>query len=141
MKWYWFFPVGYLQIHKELDDLVADYLGVEAAITVPMGFATNSMNLPALVEKVLVNCTLLIAHRSHVFMIYIIHSLVLCYFASKYISIKFIAQNNNESQNFEFQKGLEVCVKERKVRCELRYSNDILSVCWFLRVCAAASCI
>lgn len=65
------FPVGYLQIHKELDDLVADYLGVEAAITVPMGFATNSMNLPALVEKVLVNCTLLIAHRSHVFMIYI----------------------------------------------------------------------
>lgn len=52
-----FFPVGYLQIHKELDDLVADYLGVEAAITVPMGFATNSMNLPALVEKVLVNCT------------------------------------------------------------------------------------
>ncbi|XP_062604961.1 serine palmitoyltransferase 2-like [Saccostrea cucullata] len=44
--------LGYLQIHKELDELVADYLGVEAAITVPMGFATNSMNLPALVGKV-----------------------------------------------------------------------------------------
>ena len=48
---------GYLQIHKELDELGADYLGVEAAITVPIGFATNSMNMPALVEKVLVNNT------------------------------------------------------------------------------------
>lgn len=54
--------LGYLQIHKELDDLVADYLGVEAAITVPMGFATNSMNLPALVEK---GCLILSDELNH----------------------------------------------------------------------------
>ncbi|XP_060573155.1 serine palmitoyltransferase 2-like [Ruditapes philippinarum] len=42
---------GYLDIHKELDELVAQYLGVEAAMTVPMGFATNSMNMPCLVSK------------------------------------------------------------------------------------------
>lgn len=41
-----------MDIHRELDLLVAEFLGVEAAITVPMGFATNSMNMPALVSKV-----------------------------------------------------------------------------------------
>ncbi|KAK3092967.1 hypothetical protein FSP39_009476 [Pinctada imbricata] len=41
--------LGYTDLHRELDDLVAEYLGVEDAITVPMGFATNSMNMPALV--------------------------------------------------------------------------------------------
>ncbi|XP_078317498.1 serine palmitoyltransferase 2-like isoform X2 [Crassostrea virginica] len=54
--------LGYLQIHKELDELVADYLGVEAAITVPMGFATNSMNMPALVEK---GCLILSDELNH----------------------------------------------------------------------------
>jgi serine palmitoyltransferase len=34
-----------MDIHKKLDNLVAEYLGVEAAITIPMGFATNSMNM------------------------------------------------------------------------------------------------
>ncbi|KAH9509106.1 Serine palmitoyltransferase 2 [Bulinus truncatus] len=43
--------MGYMDIHRELDLLVAEYLGVEAAITVPMGFATNSMNMPSLVSK------------------------------------------------------------------------------------------
>lgn len=43
---------GYLDIHEELDTLVADFLGVEAAFTAPMGFATNSMNMPCLVSKV-----------------------------------------------------------------------------------------
>ncbi|XP_055880995.1 serine palmitoyltransferase 2-like isoform X1 [Biomphalaria glabrata] len=43
--------MGYMDIHRELDLLVAEFLGVEAAITVPMGFATNSMNMPALVSK------------------------------------------------------------------------------------------
>ncbi|XP_048761651.2 serine palmitoyltransferase 2-like isoform X1 [Ostrea edulis] len=54
--------LGYLQIHKELDELVADYLGVEAAITVPMGFATNSMNMPALVGK---GCLILSDELNH----------------------------------------------------------------------------
>ncbi|KAL5008924.1 hypothetical protein ScPMuIL_014505 [Solemya velum] len=43
--------MGYNVLHKELDNLMAEYLGVEAAITLPMGFATNSMNMPALVSK------------------------------------------------------------------------------------------
>ena len=48
---------GYLDIHKELDELVAEYIGAEAAITFPMGFATNSMNMPCLVSKVSISHT------------------------------------------------------------------------------------
>lgn len=43
--------MGYLDIHRELEKQIAEFLGVEAAITVPMGFATNSMNMPCLVSK------------------------------------------------------------------------------------------
>lgn len=43
---------GNLNIHDELDQLVAKFLGVEASMTYGMGFATNSMNIPALVGKV-----------------------------------------------------------------------------------------
>lgn len=47
-----FCVAGILDIHAQLDSLVAEFLGTEAAITVPMGFATNSMNMPCLVGKV-----------------------------------------------------------------------------------------
>lgn len=47
-----FCVAGILDIHARLDSLVAEFLGTEAAITVPMGFATNSMNMPCLVGKV-----------------------------------------------------------------------------------------
>lgn len=50
--WCDFVVTGYLDLHRNLDILVAEYLGVEDAITVPMGFATNSMNMPLLVGKV-----------------------------------------------------------------------------------------
>ncbi|XP_060068388.1 serine palmitoyltransferase 2-like [Ylistrum balloti] len=43
--------LGYSELHKELDELVAKFVGVEAAFTLPMGFATNSMNMPCLVGK------------------------------------------------------------------------------------------
>lgn len=43
---------GNLDIQKELEELVAQFIGVEAAIAFGMGFATNSMNIPALVGKV-----------------------------------------------------------------------------------------
>ncbi|XP_033734047.1 serine palmitoyltransferase 2-like [Pecten maximus] len=43
--------LGYSKLHKELDELVAEFVGVEAAFTLPMGFATNSMNMPCLVSK------------------------------------------------------------------------------------------
>jgi len=41
-----------MSIHKELEEVVAQFIGVEAAITFGMGFATNSMNIPTLVGKV-----------------------------------------------------------------------------------------
>lgn len=38
-------------IHQELEEMVADFLGVERVITFGMGFATNSFVIPALVGK------------------------------------------------------------------------------------------
>lgn len=54
--------LGYLDLHKQMDKLVADYLGVEDAYTVPMGFATNSMNIPSLVGK---GCLILSDELNH----------------------------------------------------------------------------
>ncbi|XP_048733485.2 serine palmitoyltransferase 2-like isoform X2 [Ostrea edulis] len=54
--------LGYLDLHRELDTLVAEYLGVEDVITVPMGFATNSMNMPLLVGK---GCLILSDELNH----------------------------------------------------------------------------
>ncbi|KAI8467764.1 MAG: pyridoxal phosphate-dependent transferase [Monoraphidium minutum] len=39
---------GTTPLHLELEELVAEFLGVEAAITYGMGFATNSASIPAL---------------------------------------------------------------------------------------------
>lgn len=44
--------LGNLNMHEELEKLVASFLGVESAMTFGMGFATNSMNIPALAGKV-----------------------------------------------------------------------------------------
>lgn len=43
---------GNLDRHEEMEKLVADFLGVESAMAFGMGFATNSMNIPALAGKV-----------------------------------------------------------------------------------------
>ena len=43
---------GTLEIHKELERKVADFVGKPAALVFGMGFGTNSMNIPALVRKV-----------------------------------------------------------------------------------------
>jgi len=43
--------LGTTACHKELEHLVAEFVGKPAAITFGMGFATNSANLPALVGK------------------------------------------------------------------------------------------
>lgn len=42
---------GTTEKHIELDRLVADFVGCEDAITFGMGFATNSVVIPALVGK------------------------------------------------------------------------------------------
>lgn len=43
---------GSLDIHKKLEALTAEFLGVESALVFGMGFATNSMNMPVFVGKV-----------------------------------------------------------------------------------------
>ncbi|KAK3882143.1 hypothetical protein Pcinc_013466 [Petrolisthes cinctipes] len=40
--------LGTMEIHRKLESLVAEFLGVEDAITFGMGFATNVLNLPSL---------------------------------------------------------------------------------------------
>eukprot|EP00058_Branchiostoma_floridae_P027700 XP_002613191.1 hypothetical protein BRAFLDRAFT_73113 [Branchiostoma floridae] len=40
--------LGNYRIHEELEETTARFLGVEDAVTFGMGFATNSMNIPAL---------------------------------------------------------------------------------------------
>ncbi|ESP02871.1 hypothetical protein LOTGIDRAFT_206050 [Lottia gigantea] len=54
--------LGYTHIHRELETKIADFLGVEDAVTFPMGFATNSMNMPCLVGK---GCLLLSDELNH----------------------------------------------------------------------------
>jgi len=43
--------LGTMKVHKELEEQLAEFLGVEDAITFGMGFATNSTNIPNLVKK------------------------------------------------------------------------------------------
>lgn len=43
--------MGTQTVHVQLEDLVAEFVGCDAAVTFGMGFATNSMNIPALVDK------------------------------------------------------------------------------------------
>ncbi|KAK0130778.1 Serine palmitoyltransferase 3 [Merluccius polli] len=54
--------VGNLSIHEELEQLVANFIGVESSMTFGMGFATNSMNIPALVGK---GCLILSDELNH----------------------------------------------------------------------------
>uniref|UniRef100_A0A8D0GZW8 serine C-palmitoyltransferase n=1 Tax=Sphenodon punctatus TaxID=8508 RepID=A0A8D0GZW8_SPHPU len=54
--------MGNLDKHVELENLLAEFLGVEAALVFGMGFATNSMNIPALVGK---GCLILSDELNH----------------------------------------------------------------------------
>ncbi|XP_074944336.1 serine palmitoyltransferase 3 isoform X2 [Phalacrocorax aristotelis] len=54
--------MGTLDKHVELEKLVATFLGVEDAMVFGMGFATNSMNIPALVGK---GCLILSDELNH----------------------------------------------------------------------------
>ena len=44
-------PAGTTSVHLELERLVAEFVGKEAAVTFGMGFATNSAILPALMGR------------------------------------------------------------------------------------------
>lgn len=50
------FGLGSLDIHNELEDLMAKFLNVEAVMVFGMGFATNSTNIPIFVGKVRISC-------------------------------------------------------------------------------------
>lgn len=54
--------LGTLKIHKELEERIADYLGVESSIVFGMGFATNATNIPNLVGK---GCLILSDELNH----------------------------------------------------------------------------
>jgi len=54
--------LGTQQLHKQLEELVAEFVGKPAAITFGMGFATNSCNIPALVDK---GCLLISDELNH----------------------------------------------------------------------------
>ncbi|XP_062981939.1 serine palmitoyltransferase 3 [Elgaria multicarinata webbii] len=54
--------MGNLDKNVELENLVAQFLGVEASLAFGMGFATNSMNIPALVGK---GCLILSDELNH----------------------------------------------------------------------------
>lgn len=54
--------LGNLKCHQQLEDLLAKFLGVEAAVTFGMGFATNALNIPTLVGK---GCLILSDELNH----------------------------------------------------------------------------
>ncbi|KAF4083696.1 hypothetical protein AMELA_G00119660 [Ameiurus melas] len=54
--------MGNLDRHEDLEKLVARFLGVESAMAFGMGFATNSMNIPALTGK---GCLILSDELNH----------------------------------------------------------------------------
>ncbi|KAM3605933.1 uncharacterized protein V6R79_007550 [Siganus canaliculatus] len=54
--------IGNLDLHLELEQLVAEFLQVESSMVFGMGFATNSMNIPALVGK---GCLILSDELNH----------------------------------------------------------------------------
>lgn len=54
--------LGNLDIHHELEQMVAEFLDVEDSIVVGMGFATNSTNIPALLSK---GCLILSDELNH----------------------------------------------------------------------------
>ncbi|XP_066533822.1 serine palmitoyltransferase 2b [Hoplias malabaricus] len=54
--------MGNLDMHEELEELVARFLGVESSMAFGMGFATNSMNIPALTGK---GCLILSDELNH----------------------------------------------------------------------------
>lgn len=54
--------LGTVDLHQQLESLVARFVGAEDAITFGMGFATNSLNLPTLVRK---GCLILSDEMNH----------------------------------------------------------------------------
>ncbi|CAG9763997.1 unnamed protein product [Ceutorhynchus assimilis] len=58
---------GTVDLHKELEQLLAEYLGVDDAITCGMGFATNALNIPSLIEP---GCLVISDEKNHASLIW-----------------------------------------------------------------------
>ena len=54
--------LGEAKYHEELDQLVARFVGAEAAITCGMGFATNTLNIPSILSK---GCLVISDEKNH----------------------------------------------------------------------------
>ena len=54
--------LGNLHCYKKLENLLAKFLGTEACLTFGMGYATNALNIPALIGK---NCLILSDELNH----------------------------------------------------------------------------
>lgn len=54
--------LGNARYIMELDKLVAEFVGAEAAITCAMGFATNTLNLPAILNQ---DCLVISDAKNH----------------------------------------------------------------------------
>ncbi|KAK9885696.1 hypothetical protein WA026_012461 [Henosepilachna vigintioctopunctata] len=53
---------GTCEMHKELESLLTEFLGVEDAITFGMGYATNSLNIPTLIGP---GCLVISDEKNH----------------------------------------------------------------------------
>lgn len=62
MKTIKFFITGTNKLHDELEKLTAKFIGVEDALVFGMGFATNSLNLPALLSS---DCLVVSNEQNH----------------------------------------------------------------------------
>jgi len=69
---------GSLDIHRRLESLVAEFLGVEAAITFGMGFATNSMNIPTVISKVRIISFVLVRVSAFIWIIKLLTAVSYC---------------------------------------------------------------
>ncbi|ENN71537.1 serine palmitoyltransferase 2 [Dendroctonus ponderosae] len=58
---------GTVKIHQELEQLLAEYLGVEDAITCGMGYATNALNMPSIIDA---QCLVISDEKNHASLIW-----------------------------------------------------------------------
>ena len=108
--------LGTLKIHREVEESVAAFLGVESAIVFGMGFATNSTNIPNLVGK---GCLILSDELNHA-------SLVLGSRLSG-ASVQVFKHNGNKLANYtvDFCCQINVYVYVALVVCAAADADDL----------------
>ncbi|KAI6656915.1 Serine palmitoyltransferase 2-like [Oopsacas minuta] len=95
--------VGSIQLHTDLENLIAEFLGKEDAITFGMGFITNAGNIPAILGK---GCLLMSDELNHA-------SIIL---GSKLGGVKVQTFNHNDMVDFEKKLRKAVIEGQPKTR-------------------------